>query len=252
MPPGPSPPRRAPRSAWRSAVGALRAAHAACASCFGELRVDDLLVCLVRLEQLRVRADADDAAFVHDDDPVGVEDRADALGDDDHGRAGQLALQRGAQPRVRAEVERSEAVVEDVQRCALDERAGDSEALALAARNVLAALVDRRRRCLRRSSADELGRLGDVERAPDLLVGRVGVAVADVARDRAAEQEGASAGSRRSCARGPRGASRARRCRRSCTAPLGRVVEARNEVDQRRLAAAGAADDRRRSCPARR
>ena len=59
-------------------------------------------------------ADADDPAGVHDDDPVGVHDRADPLGDDDHGRAAELAVERRAQPRVGREVERREAVVEDV------------------------------------------------------------------------------------------------------------------------------------------
>ena len=52
---------------------------------FGQLRVDDLLVGLVGLKQLGVSADTHDPAFVHDDDPISVEDRADALRNDEHG-----------------------------------------------------------------------------------------------------------------------------------------------------------------------
>ena len=37
---------------------------------------------------------------VEDDDPVGVHDRADALGDDDHRRVAESLRERGAQPRV--------------------------------------------------------------------------------------------------------------------------------------------------------
>src|SRR6476659_8358234 len=48
----------------------------------GPLRVDVLLVRLVGLEQLSVRADADDPTAVEDDDPVGPHDRRDPLSDD--------------------------------------------------------------------------------------------------------------------------------------------------------------------------
>ena len=82
----------------------------------GQLRVDDLAVGLVRLQQLAVRADPDDRAVVHDDDLVGVQDRADSLGDDDHGRVAELALEGRPEARVGREVEGAEAVVEDVDR----------------------------------------------------------------------------------------------------------------------------------------
>ena len=61
-----------------------------------------------------MRADADDAPFVEDDDAVGGDDRADALRDDEHRGVGGFGPQRGAQPGVGGEVERREAVVEDV------------------------------------------------------------------------------------------------------------------------------------------
>ncbi len=86
--------------------------------------------------QLLVRAHADDRAAVEDDDPVRAHDRADALGDDHHGRVAELAVEGRPEPRVGLEVERREAVVEDVDLGPLDERPGDREALALATRQV--------------------------------------------------------------------------------------------------------------------
>ena len=101
----------------------------------------------------------------------------------------ELAVERRAQAGVGREVERREAVVEDdrSRRC-FDERAGDREALALAARDVRPALGDRRLEAAVHL-LDEVPALGDLERVPQLVVGRVRVAEAEVARDRAAEQE---------------------------------------------------------------
>ena len=190
-----------------------------------------------------MRADADDAPAVHHDDAVGVHDRAHALGDDDHGRLGGLALERGAQPRVGLEVERREAVVEDVDLGPLHERAGDGESLALAAGDVRAALRDRRLETLGHLG-DELLALRDFERVPELVVGRVLLAVAQVARDGAAEQERLLRDE----------ADLAPEVVAVHVADVdavdehraaGHVVEAGDEVDERRLAAARAADDRR-------
>ncbi len=60
----------------------------------GELREDDLAVGRARGHELRVGADPDDAAVVEHDDPVGVDDRAHPLGDDDDGRLREL-VRRG-------------------------------------------------------------------------------------------------------------------------------------------------------------
>ncbi len=127
-------------------------------------------------------------AVVHDDDPVGVHDRAHALRDDDHRRLARLVHERRAQPRVGLEVQRREAVVEDVDLRALHERARDGEALTLAAGDVGAALRDRGVELLGHLG-DELRALRDLERAPQLVLGGVLVAVAQVARHRAGEQE---------------------------------------------------------------
>ena len=136
-------------------------------------------------------------AVVEHDDPVGVDDRADALGDDDDRRVLRLGTQRRAQPRVGAGVERREAVVEQVHARPLDERPGDRQPLALAAGDVGAALVDGRVETARHGG-DEVARLGDLERVPELGVGRVRPAEAQVVGDRAAEQVGLLRDERRS------------------------------------------------------
>src|SRR5436309_1655725 len=177
----PDPTRR--RSAVRPSVG-RRSCHGLR---LGQLRVDDLPIRLVRVEELAMRSDPDDAAGVHHHDPIGVQDRPDALGDDDLRGPPDVAVEGGPQARVRREVERAEAVVEDVDRRVLHDRPGDGEALPLAAGHVRAALGD-----LGVQAAvhflDEVPGLGDVERAPDLVLGRVGLPEPDVAADRAAEQ----------------------------------------------------------------
>ena len=172
------------------------------------------------------------------------EDRAHALGHDDDRGLVELAGERGAQARVGAEVERREAVVEDVDVRSLDERPRDGQALALPARDVGAALRDGRLEALR-ELAHEVARLGDLEGLPELLVRGVRVAVAQVARDRAAEEVGLlghHADARPELlaidladvdAVDEHGAG-------------GHVVEARQQVHERRLAAAGGAHDGRR------
>jgi hypothetical protein len=63
----------------------------------GQLRVHDLLIGLAGLHQLRREFRCRPSAAVEDDDLVGVHDRPDALGDDDHGRVrGLLGAPRGA------------------------------------------------------------------------------------------------------------------------------------------------------------
>jgi len=52
------------------------------------LRFDNLAVGVAPLEQLGVRADADDSPVVQDDDAIGIDDSADALRDDEDGGVG--------------------------------------------------------------------------------------------------------------------------------------------------------------------
>src|SRR5699024_9042214 len=128
-------------------------------------------------------------------DLVGGGDGGDALGDDDRGRATGVAVQALADQRVGGDVERGEGVVEDIHPRRGDQGAGDAQALALPAGDVGAALGDggfqARRGALALAGGappDELGALGDVEGAPQLLVVGRRVAEAEVVRDGAGEQ----------------------------------------------------------------
>ena len=153
----------------------------------------------------------------------------------------ELRRERGAQPRIGREVERREAVVEDEDAGLAHDRARDGEPLPLAPGDVRAALGDRSVQ-LAVHGCHEVAALGDVQGTPQLLVRGVLVAVAQVAGHRAAEQE--------------------RLLGHEADAPpellpvhlahidavhedraAGDVVQPRDEVDERRLAAAGAAHD---------
>ena len=95
--------------------------------------------------------------------------------------------ERGAQAGVGGEVERRERVVEQVDLRLAHERPGDGQALALAAGHVRAALGDPAPQAAGHG-AHEVGGLGDRQRLPQLVVGGVGLAVAQVAGHRAREQ----------------------------------------------------------------
>src|SRR5665648_583286 len=165
------------------------------------------------------------------------------LGDDDHRGVGSLALERCAQARVGGEVQGREAVVEDVDLRPLGERPCDGQTLPLTAGDAGSALGDG---CLElfRHLGDELPALSDLQITPELLVGGVVVAVAQVARHRAAEQK--------RLLRHETDATPEVLLRHVADvdavdedAAAGNVVEPRNETDERGLAAAGAADDSR-------
>ncbi len=129
------------------------------------------------------------APFVEHHDAVGVHDRAHPLGHHEDRRVARLPSQGGAQPRVGREVQGREAVVEHVHLGAADQRARDGDPLPLPAGEVRAALVDRGVEPLGHGP-DEIGGLRDRQGVPQLLVGGVGPADAQVAAHGAAEEEG--------------------------------------------------------------
>jgi hypothetical protein len=166
------------------------------------------------------------------------------LGDDQHGGVGGVWLQRGSEPCIGGEVERRERVVEHVDLGLHHERPSDAEALSLAARHVAAALGDR--------ALDALGHrlheaacLRDLERLPQVAVAGVGASVAQVRRHGAGEQE-RLLGHVADLAPQQIEVEVAHVDTVDQHAALGDVGEARHQVDERGLAGAGAADDRRR------
>ena len=83
-----------------------------------------------------MRAATHDAPLVEHNDLVGMEHRGNALGHDDLSFAAKLFGERMAQRGVGFVVERAEAVVEQKRAGVGGKRAGDSQALALATRNL--------------------------------------------------------------------------------------------------------------------
>ncbi|MPM31102.1 hypothetical protein SDC9_77655 [bioreactor metagenome] len=187
-------------------------------------------------------AAADDPAVLEDQDLVGAGDGRHALTDDQHRPVRGLLRQGGAQPRVGGDVQGRERVVEDVQVGSADQRPGDREALALPAGHVGAALGDRGVEATGHLR-DEVAGLGHLEGVPQLLVGGIGVAVAQVAGHRPGEQV-------RLLRHQPDPAPQQVRLEAAdvdavhLDGALGRVVQPRQQIDQGGLARSGGADDR--------
>ncbi len=185
----------------------------------------------------------DEAALVDHEDVVRRLDRREPVGDHE-GRAAVLELlERLLDLALRVRVERPRGLVEDQDLGVLDDRARDREALPLAAREQGAALAhdEAIALLLRHDLVVELGGLG---RGLDLGVGRVEAPVADVLPDRVVEDEGVLRHDRDLVyERLDLGLPQIDAIDRDPS--LLRIVEARHEVHERRLAAARRADDRR-------
>ena len=98
----------------------------------------------LRHRQFGETAHLDDPALVHEDDQVGVAHGGQAVGDDEGGAACAQAVDRFLDARLGLDVERAGRLVEHQDRRVLEDGAGDRDALALAARQLAAALADER------------------------------------------------------------------------------------------------------------
>ena len=95
-------------------------------------------------DQLVVRPFLDDAAVVHDDQPVHRRDGRQPVRDGDHGLAFHQPVEVLLDRRLDLRIERRGRLVEDQDRRVLQHDAGDRDALALAAGQLDAALADMR------------------------------------------------------------------------------------------------------------
>ena len=115
-----------------------------------------------------------------------MQNRRDALRDDEHRGVARLVLQRMAQGRIGFKVQGRKTVIEDIQIGMLHERTGDCQTLALAARKVRTALGNRSIEPLR--LIEHKGALGNLQRMKHVRLGRVLVAKAQIACHGAREQ----------------------------------------------------------------
>lgn len=133
-------------------------------------------------------ADAHRPAILQDNDLVGVGDGAHPLGDDEHGAARHLLAQGPAQGRVGLKVQGGEAVVENVQVSPLGQGPGDGQPLLLAPGEVPAPLLHPGLESP--GQAVHKARLGHRQGVAEVLLPRLGVAVAEVLRHRPGEEPG--------------------------------------------------------------
>ena len=139
--------------------------------------------------QLGVAAGLGDAAFVDHQNAVGVDHAGQAVGEDQRGASPHQAVERLLDDRLVAGVDRRERLVEHQDRRVAQQRPGDGDALALAARQADAALADHRAVALGKA-LDEVAGVGGAHRGVDLLGRRVGLAEAQILLDRAVKQVG--------------------------------------------------------------
>ena len=205
------------------------------------LQADELGVVAIEREQLFVAALLDQLAAVEDEDAVGVAEGREPVGDGDGGAAAGQGLEGLLNRLFAFGVDVAGGLVEDQDRRIVEDRPGDREALPFAAGETRAALAEPGVVAERRVE-DELvglGRFGGGDR----LLGRAGgQAVNQIVPDRAAEQERLLQHDADLLAE---------LLRRELAyvnavdqhAAFVHVVETAEQVDQRRLAAAAAADD---------
>ena len=190
-------------------------------------------------------AGLDDLAGIHNHQAVEHGDRRQTVGDGDDGAALHETVELLLDDRLHFGIERRGRLVEDEDRRVLENEAGDGDALALAARELDAALADQRvvagAATLIDQVRDEIAGLGAAGGFGDLVVGGLGPAIADVVANGAMEERGVLRDD---------ADLRAQAFLRDLgdvlavdedATPL-EVVEAQQQIDQRRLAGAGAAD----------
>ena len=149
-----------------------------------------------------------------------------------------------AKRRIGLKVERRGGVVHDQNLRRAHQSTRDGQALALATAEVLAARLDRGVEPLR-LAAHELARLRHIERCPEFLVGRRLVTPGQVAADGTAHQRRALRNSRDHVAQLVERPSTHVGTHHAHAADT-RIVQARDERDERRLTAARAADNAER------
>ncbi len=153
------------------------------------LRAHQPVIGAVAADQLGMPAAFDDMALVEDEDAVGADDARQPVREDQGRASRRQAVDRLLDHRLVLRVHRGERFVENEDRRIPQQRPGDRQALALAARQQDPALADHRVVTLRQQR-DELVRIGVARRRLDLVAGGVGLAEPQILFDGAVEQVG--------------------------------------------------------------
>lgn len=188
-----------------------------------------------------MRSDSVDLPVFHHDDLIGVLNAGYPLCDDDRRHSVQIFFQPFSDKRVGFGIDRAGGIVEDQHFRFLQQRTGDAEPLTLTAADIGAALFDERIVLLLKP-LDKGIRLSDSASLDDLLVARILISPAQILFDRSAEknvllQDHRHAVSQRLDVVFPD------RMTAEKHFAFARIVKTRNQVDQRRFAGTGSADD---------
>ncbi|MFO1080005.1 MAG: hypothetical protein U1E23_05175 [Reyranellaceae bacterium] len=186
--------------------------------------------------QRRVRALLGDRAAVEHQDAIAVDDARQAMRQDQGGAAAHQAVERLLDHRLVLGVDRRQRLVQHQDRRVAQQRPGDRQPLALAARQLDALLADHRGIALRQAF-DEVVDVGRARRRHEIVVTGVGAPEPDVVLDRAVEQERVLVdhGDQRADLRERQGAQVVAA---QPHAALVGIVEAQQQAHDRRLAAA--------------
>src|SRR5271165_2116091 len=210
----------------------------------GKLRLGDVSVRAAHRQKLAVAAALDYTAAIDNTNFVGLRHRRQAVGDDDRGAALAQRAQRLLDRLLGLGIERRSRFVEEDEWGVLEKGAGDGDALALPA-GELHAVLAARRVVPALESHDEVVRISRLGGGDDFLLARAWPAHRDVVAHRTLEQkillrDIGDLPAKRSAGDGRDVDAVAK------DLPGTNFIKAQDEVHHRRLAAAGAADQRRR------
>ncbi|MND61060.1 hypothetical protein D3C80_523060 [compost metagenome] len=187
----------------------------------------------------------DDVPFIHHDQPVHGRNRRQPVGDGDDGLALHHFIQALLNGHLHFRVQRTGGFVQQQDRRVLQHHPGNGDALALATRQLDAALshqgVVTAVALAVAELADETIGLGAGRSGADLRLGRIGAAIGDVVANRAVQQRGVLGDHADGAAQAVLG-DLGHVLPVDADFPTVHVVETQQQVDQGGLASAGAAD----------
>ena len=191
-----------------------------------------------------MRPDLDDPPLIDDDDAVGAHRGREAVRDQDRGAALQQAVERLLDEGLGLEVEIRGRLVEHEHAGTCEKCSCERDELAFSRRKGLPALVHRRVDPVR-ESLHQFGEPDRLDRLEHLLLGRFGPGERDVVADRAGEQERLLGNDAELAAEGV-DLHRLEGDAVDVDVPRSRVVEAGDELGDRRLSRSGRTDERDR------
>src|SRR3984893_9301506 len=151
------------------------------------LQTEERGITAATAQQIIMPSALDDFAALDHQDGVGVHDGVQAMGDDDGGTVLAEMLDRLLHLLLRFGIKRRGSLIEQDDRCVLEQRAGHRDALALATGELCTVLADWRV-IAEREAHDEFMRASRLRGLDDLVFRRALLAEGDVLADGVAEQ----------------------------------------------------------------